>query len=174
MAQWCSGWVFPISQRKIRTAFLAFFWCMGLLSGAILAQYADEIHFSLMRRAAACSVSIVGLVAVLLPFLFTAIAVNLSNCFVIFFLAFLKALLFSYHGCIISVAFGSAGWLVRYLLLFTDACTIPILLWLWIRCMDHQRVGLLRNIFICALASAAVGLIDFCVVSPFLVMLISK
>ena len=174
MAEWFSGSVFSISQRKIRTVFLAFFWCMGLLTGAILAQYSGEIHFSLMRRAAACSVSIVGLFTVLLPFLFTAFAVVLSNCFLFYPIAFLKALTFSYHACVVSAAFGDAGWLVRYLFLFTDACTIPVLLWIWIRGSGNRCIGLLHGTGICVLIACAVGLIDFCIVSPFLAMLISS
>lgn len=173
MADWFSALVFPLSQRKFRTVFLAFCWCMGLLLGAFLAQHAGEVHLSLMRRAVSCPVSIVGLFAVLLPFLFTAFAVVISNCWLYYPIAFFKAFLFSYHACVVSAAFGSAGWLVRYLFLFTDACTIPILLWLWILGTGNHNSGLLRRTVICTLLSVAVGMIDFCFVSPFLAMLIS-
>jgi hypothetical protein len=126
-----------------------------------------------MHKAVNRSVSIVGLFAVLLPFLFTAAAAIISNHWLYHCLALIKAFLFSYHACIVSAAFGSAGWLIRYLLLFTDACTVPVLLWLWMQGTDcHPRLQLRRTL-VCSMISAIVGMIDFCVVSPFLVMLIS-
>lgn len=173
MAEWFLPSIIHTSPRKIRTFYLAFCWILGLFSGAILAQHADEIQFSLMRRAAFCPVSIVGLFAVLLPFLITAFAVCVSNYWLFLPIAFSKAFLFSYNACIVSAAFGNAGWLVRYLLLFTDACTIPILLWLWIRGICGYRSRFVRIVGLCAILSVAVGFIDFCIVSPFLAMLVS-
>jgi hypothetical protein len=145
-----------------------------LFTGSLLARYADVFHFSLMRRAALCPVSIVGLFAVLSPFLLTAFAVFISNWWLVPCLAFCKALLFSYHACIVSTAFSSAGWLIRYLLLFTDACTIPILLWCWMCLSRLPRRKALCQTGLCAAIALTIGMTDICFVSPFLVMLISK
>lgn len=159
--------------RKIRISILAFCWCGGIAAGLLLARYADEFQFSLMRRAAVCPVSIVGLLSVLLPFLFTAFAVFVSNWWLIPCLAFCKGLLFGYHACIVTAAFGSAGWLVRYLLLFTDTWAVLILIWCWMQVCRSVRSRSLSRVGFCMAAALVLGMVDICFVSPFLAMLIS-
>ena len=126
----------------------------------------------MMRRAVSCPVSIVGLVVVLLPFLFSAFAVYLSKTWLFLPFCFLKAFQFAYVAGSVSMAFGSAGWLIRLLLLFSDGCTIPVLLWIWLRWIGRGGRKALQQIAACTILGAMVWAVDYFVVSPFLGMLI--
>jgi hypothetical protein len=147
---------------------LAFCWCAGLLLGCFCARQTSDIHFPLMHRAAESSVSIVGLVAVLLPFLLSAFAVLSSLKWVILPLCFAKAFSFSFTASLISSAFASAGWLLRMMLLFTDSITLPVLLLFWFRSFDDSDFRLSRTVFLCLTFLIFVMGIDYCMVAPFL------
>ncbi len=159
-------------NRKLSTIILAFCWFAGLLTGCFFADHAGNIHVSLMRRAVSSSVTIAGLVVVLLPFLFSALAVCLSKTWLFLPICFLKSFQFAYLGGLVNISFGNAGWLIRLLLLFTDGWVIPVLLWIWFRWIGAGGRQAVRQIAVCAVFCAVVWSIDYFVVSPFLGMLI--
>ena len=159
-------------NRKLRTIILAFCWCAGLLTGCYFANCAGNTHYSMMRRAASCSVSIAGLVVVLLPFLFSAFAVYLSKTWLFLPLSFFKAFRFAYLAGIVSASYGSAGWLIRLLLFFTDGLEIAVLLWIWFRWIGEGTKQAIREITGGAILCVMVWIMDYFVVSPFLGKLI--
>lgn len=158
----------PVLNRYFATIFLAFCWCAGLLGGCILSRQTDQIHFSLMREAVNRSVSIVGLFAVLLPFLISAIAVYFTQVWLIFPVSFLKAFSFAYVAASVTQAFGTCGWLIRLLLLFTDVCTVPILFWCWLRFLNGSLNKRSAEMMLCAAICIAICGFDYFVISPFL------
>lgn len=163
----------PHLSRRMMFLLLAFFWCLGLILGVCSSGMAGEPLLSLMRTAASGRVSIFGLLtAILLPFLLSALAVFLNQFWLFLPIAFGKAFLLSFTGYGVFAAFGSAGWLIRLLLMFSDCCSAPLLLWLWMHCVAGSRKPLF-SVSGPALLALAIGSVDFYVVSPFLAMLIS-
>lgn len=163
----------PCFLRKTTLAILAFFWTLGLMLGILCSGVAGDTLTPLMRTAVSRCVSFSGLLtAVLLPFLLSMLALYLHKPWLFVPIAFLKAFLFSYTGFGVMVAFDSAGWLVRLLLMFSDCCTMPILFWFWAAQINGCRKCLL-SIATPILLAAAIGSFDFYVVSPFLATLIS-
>ena len=161
----------PITNRRICGIFLAIVWVIGLALGAVLSMQAGDRYFLLMRWAADRQVSIVGFLAsAFLPFMLSALAVYISKPILLYGICFADAFLLSLCGCVAMTAFGSAGWLVRLLLQFSDCCMAPILFWFSIRCISGSSFW--KDFSLCAVISALVGSIDYCFVSPFLVMLI--
>ncbi len=157
-------------SRNRTTFALVFFWFAGLLSGCCFAAYSGESFFLLMRTAATVRVSIVGMFAVsFLPFLLSAYAVYCGRPQLMLPLCYCKALMFSWCAFGIQCAFGTAGWLMR-LLQFSDLLTVPVFCWF---CLRHiNRSGTFRRDFItCTALYLLAGSLDYCVVSPFLVML---
>ena len=147
-------------------------WCLGLVLGICYVSQADGSFFVLMRRAAESPVSIVGLLAVLvLPFLITAFAVLISRPQLLILLAFLKAFSFGACACCVDQAFLSAGWLLRIFLMFSDLLSLPVLLWLWLRCISGERRRTVRDLVFSGVLLAAVGTVDYCLVSPALALL---
>lgn len=163
----------PLWWRKGSACFLALSWFLGLLSGAAIFFSAGIAYFSWMRGVLHGSVSIVGLLCVtVLPFLLSAFAVFISEPWLLLPISFGKALLFSFISLCVLESFGSAGWLVRWLLMFSDLLFVPVLYWFWHRHISGEHcfsgsVSLLL-LSLCIL----IGSIDFCYVSPYLANLI--
>ena len=164
----------PEWWRKGASVFLAFFWFFGLVAGVLTALSASDLLSASMRTAVFSRVSILGLAsAVFLPFLFSAFAVYIQCPFLLLPIAFAKAFLFSYLGLGVIEAFGSAGWLIRVLLMFSDIVLLPVLFWFWIRYISGDSRYGSRATAVCISVAALVGSIDYCVISPFMANLIT-
>lgn len=160
--------------RRIYRPLISFFMFLGLLCGIFLAVNSDPFISSMMRTAPFGSVSIVGLFTVLfLPFLLAAFAVFISSTWLLFPLCFVRLLSFAYSAKIAILAFGDAGWLVRWLLMFSSAMLLPLFVWF---CMRHgdgeKRENLWMDFAICAVLILVIGSLDYHIISPFLVGLI--
>ena len=152
---------------------LAFVWFLGLESGRFYAAQSNNTYLLLMRVAAMTRPSIIGLaVSVLLPFLITIGSVYFARPSIIYILAFLWAELFGYSSACLQLMFGSAGWLIRFLLLFTQCFTAPLLCWLMIRYIGGIKHSFLRDSLIAVSIALTIGTIDYFIISPFLTALI--
>ncbi len=148
---------------------LIFVWLAGLLLGT-MAIWLDPFFFSWMRPQLSDRVSIVSsIVAAVFPFLLAALAVHINCKVLLLILAFLKTFSFAFCGFLIFHAYGSAGWLLRFLLMFTDICILPIFCWYCIRSIEKNRV---KDFTVCVFFALAVACFDCFVVSPFLAKLI--
>lgn len=166
-------WQTPSWWCKVSTRLLAFSWCLGMLLGMLAATAASDTLIPMMRRAVYCPVSIPGLLAAtVLPFLFSAYAVSLSEPWLLLIISALKAFSFAFCACGVSLAFGQSGWLVRFLFLFSDCCLIPVLFLYWIRHISGKGNGKRWELPVCIGAALLIGCIDYCFVAPFLVSLL--
>ena len=147
-------------------------WIVGLLLGIF---FAAETGFavSMMRRAASCRVSIVLLfVGGALPFLIAAYAVMIERYFILFSLVLLRCFCFGYCAWTAVLSFGSAGWLVQPMLQFTDSILLAVLCFFSLRWSGGYDRHLKRDLTFCIALTAAVAVIDFSAVSPFLASLL--
>lgn len=149
---------------------LAIFWTLGLVFGYTVAT---KISISLLMRAFTLErVSIVGLIlATILPLIISATAVRLSVPFLILPTAFIKASLFSFCACALTLVYNDAGWLARWLYIFTDSIMVIFLLRLWIRNALLSAKTFQKDLLICLIAASILICIDYFIVSPFSVML---
>lgn len=147
-------------------------WLAGLLIGFIYAKgHCTELYF-LMRIAVAQRVSIVGIVFSLsFPLIISAIAIHLDSPLVLSILAFLKAFCFGCCCCAVVAAFGSSGWFIRWLLLFSDSCIVVVLLWLWLKSFAGDEHTIHADVLISIVIAIIIGCVDYFVVSPFMVSL---
>ena len=161
-----------LSNRPVFMLVLS--WSLGQILAIILASISGDSFFTLMRMAVSTRVSIVGLFAMsYLPFLFSAFAVYICKPKLLYLIVFLKALLFVFCSLSCVAVFPSAAWLVRILLLFSDSLLLPVLCWFSIRHISGY--GNLKNDFsLCTAFFILAASLDYCVVSPFLVMLIDN
>ena len=166
---------FPNWWRKGSTVFLALSFSLGFTFGLFLFLISGDSLFSLMRRTLYGSVSIVSLsLALLLPFLFSAFAVFISKPGMLLLISFCKAFLFSLISLGVLASLGSSGWLIRYLLIFGDIVTLPILYLFWQRHISGERTLCSTEVFSIVSLIFLIGSIDFCIVSPFLTGLINS
>lgn len=163
----------PLWWRKGSTFFLALSWCLGLISGIVLFLFAGTQILPWMRSTAYGAVSIVGLLCVtLLPFLFSAFAVFISEPWLLLPISYGKAVLFSLISLGILQSFGSAGWLVRLLLMFSDSVSVPLLYCFWHRHISGRRKLAFSEAWNAVSLCILIGSIDYCLVSPFLAQMI--
>ena len=158
----------PQPVRKPYYFYLAICWCLGLLCGTILFQRADPSFFSLMRSACVGPVSIVGLLGVsLIPFLLSAFAVFISAHWLLLLICLLKAGCFAAVSLGIMEAFGTAGWLVRILLLFSDSISVILLYIFWLRHLCGRRRFCCLDMLLFFSLSTLLSSVDYCIISPF-------
>ena len=147
-------------------------WLAGLVLGTISAAAAGNQYLLLMRMAPGAHVSIVGLLAtVLLPFLLTAYAVLKNRRWMLYAVCFVKVFAFGFCGYGITAAYGSAGWLIRSLLQFSDIFTVPILCWYSLRNLNGGRLEGKWEFWICVGLDLLICSLDFCYISPFLALI---
>lgn len=168
-----SGLHFPILLRRIYRPLLAFFMFLGLVFGFLCSADSTVFLHSLMRPVVCYRVSIVGFICLLLvPFLLSAYAVFLSSP-LLFPLCFAKFFSFAYSAKMLMLAYGDAGWLARWLLLFSSVLSLPVLIWFCMRHVDgRSRENFWRDLGLCTVLLIGIGSFDYRVISPFLVRLI--
>lgn len=167
--------VMPTNQygfcRKRASWLLAIVWISGLVTGVLVFLQAD-VSFLLMRRFFA-PVSIVSLlIAVLLPVCFSFTAACLRLWFLFFPSCFWKALCFSFSGCCVYAAFDHAGWLISWLILFSDAATLPFLYLFWLACVRRGANTSWITMFFLVSVVIMIGCFNIRFISPILACLI--
>lgn len=156
------------------TYILAASWGVGLLLGIAYGYRGDPSFELLMRTAVSGRMSIVGLTLLLyVPLLLSALAVYLKFPHFLILVCFSKAFLFASCGASLHMTFGSAAWLVRLLLQFSDICALPFFYWFCMRNITGLNERTRPDLLICCIAFAVMGLFDFTVISPFLVKCIN-
>ncbi len=140
---------------------------LGMLLGYWVFRSDSSFYSSLMRTAVLCDVSIVSLLIVcVLPFVLSYFAFGFRKSWTCFFFSFLDSLLFSVSWFSVKTAFGSAGWLVCFLLLFSSGVCfvfLPVFLVHLLKFKNHP--GRLCVCFTCA--ACVVCLVDGLFIAPF-------
>ena len=141
--------------------------------GALFAGTSGDSYFLLMRMAASRPVSIVGsAVSVFIPFLVSVFIITHSKPWLVYLICGVRIFLFSSAASAIGRSFGSAGWLVRLMLQIPDLCLIPVLIWFSAVTLAGNCTK--RVMICCILLAAMIGMLDYCVISPFLADLIDS
>ena len=144
--------------------FLTIAWILGIFIGFYAANGTNHFVIELPQH----SRTLFGLLfVILLPFLFSVLSMRYLTPLLFIPLAFADAFIFAYCSYCIQFSFGNAGWLFRWLLMFSDSCMSVTLLLFWVRNIDqtyHSR----KDLGIFFIISCLIGFIDYFAVSPFL------
>ena len=160
-----------ISRLKHPAVLLFCFGLVSLIAGTLLAVRADSSAFSLMRQAVISPVSIVCHLALqLLPFLIAAYAVSISRSWLLYTVFSCKLFSFAYTGTLVWIAFGSAGWLVRFLILFSDIILVPVFCWFCTKRLMKSDGA--KDLWLCMGLTVITVLMNLFIFSPFLVKII--
>ena len=156
--------------RKYATHILALAWTLGLVFG--FCAIAAGLLSPAFGQAIKLPPSLFSIISVLLlPIVVSLLAVFAGQRWLIYPLAFLKALTFAYVGWSVVITFGSAGWLIRLLFMFSDCACVPLLWWFWNRALKLEFDALLPASLSAGLTVLGIGIVDYGVVAPFLVNL---
>lgn len=155
-----------LDSYSLSTYMLAFFFSAGLICGTYFFFRTDSIVISLMRVIPDGSVSIISLYLILfLPFLVSLVSCILDSVLV-FPICFCRAFLFSYIHSGFVLCFPSTGWLMRWLVLFSDGMGLAVLYLFWQRQLRNRKDGIS---LLCLTASVLllIGLFDFYIILPY-------
>lgn len=154
------------SLRRNKALVLAFFWLSGILSGLRFAFTVEELPVLIYTVTRQQQTLWTAIWSSCYPVLLTAFAARYSKACglgVSFFYAFRFA--FSAVGMLLT--FGPCGWLIQFLYLWPDYLLIPWLYILWLRILSNQG-NQNRYFAICFFLAIIVGMLQFCIISPFL------
>lgn len=159
-------------QCIFRTSLLALCWVSSILLGialsVVLADYAIVLIQSLVLK----RVSIIGLLLVLfLPISMRLIAKPLSAHWIIYVATALRGISFGFCLFLLLISYSDSAWLLVFFLMFSGiGIQIPVFL-ISIRCLCGSFTYWRRNAFFCLSFAILLGVIDYCVISPFLITL---
>lgn len=160
-------------QRKVCRFLLAFSWIAGLICGIGLCHAAGPSFVSWMRGVWECPVSIGRLTAfTILPFLLSALAVFASCPGLIHGLAFVRSVSLSFVCAAVSLSWGSAGWLARWLLCFSGLLSAPLLYGYWLRHIGGHRPFSFGETELLFSAAGVLGSFDYFVIASLLARVI--
>lgn len=159
---------FISKNRKLPYVLLV--WIAGLIIGCCIFYACNQDFLSLMGSAVYQPVSIVGILAsMFFPFFFVYLSIIANNSVYALIVVFLKAVAFAFTGAMIADRYLSAGWLLRFLFLFSDYCFLPVLIWFWLRQPDAKGILRIRiRLLVIVLLAIVVALINFLFISPLL------
>lgn len=162
---------FPFRRGRF---FLGLSFLAGMLLGIVPFFCSAAFSFPWMRGCLTGAVSIVGVTLLnYLPFLLSAYAVSLSRPGLLAGVALARGWLFSFTCLRISLGFGTAGWIVRLLLLFSDLICLPLLYFFWLRLLSGgERPDAWELLFYFSVVLLT-GSVDICLISPILASIIS-
>lgn len=151
---------------------IAIAWIAGLFAGCFLLTQTP--FASLMCSVLFLRISIFGLfISLAFPLLLSYILLRFFRFSCILPFAFVKAFSFicSFGG--IMIAFGNAGWLVSWMILFSDFFLVVILLFQWFSAATGKRYKTYLCIVVYCLIPILIGCFDYFVVSPYAAMLLN-
>lgn len=160
----------PLHNRVL----IILFWCLGLITGYFFGMQTPVQILSLMRTSLSERVSIVcRMISLFLPFFFFFVILRFLTPVLFIPLAFLKAYSFAFCYCCISIAFGYAGWLMRIFYLFSDSCSLVLLIWFLLSHFTWEREKNIRELAVCFAVIGLLSCFDYFIASPFSAMLMN-
>ena len=168
---------YPVSfaavRRRTCMALFAFSACFGLATGVRSASLMGLSSLAMLASSASAVASPMGLASgALLPFLLSAWAswIGLEGLTVL--VCLMKAFAFGLLGGGLGLVFGSAAWLVRLLLLFSDWICFPLLCWFCLRRLTGRHRELWTDLAVCGTLAPLVVFLEVSVIAPFLASLL--
>lgn len=155
--------------QERRQIYCVFVLCtlFGAGFGVYFAATANHSYILLMRMAVSRPVSIVGsFAAVFVPYFASFLVVSNSKPWLVYFFCAMRIFFFTSASWAVASAFGSSGWLIRNMLLFPDIFLLPMLIWFSVSRLSRNKSR--RCCVLCLAYTALIGIINYCVVSPFL------
>ena len=158
-----------LTIRKADHILLAFSWLLGLGAGGLVFRDTGDSIASLMRLAAVSQMSIVGLFFnILLPFLLSAFAVYIGLPKLLLIVCFGKAFTYAFVACGIFACYDGSGWLIRWLLLFSDSCSLVLLYGYAMRHISGAGRFSLSSFLVLMVGIGLLTGVDYTMISPFL------
>lgn len=160
------------NRNILHTIFILICWCSSLFLGMYLALQVKVYNLLMMRTFLESRMSIVSLACVvILPLLISMIAFRLDRFTLLLTVVCIKACAFGFSCSVVYAFFGDAGWLVRWLLIFTDSILVISQLYYWLRNALTPSRSVYQGVPAYLLLSALLISLEHCFISPLVVSL---
>ena len=157
---------------SIQKIIFTFSWIIGLFLGYRIALCILPETKLFICRIIETNTNIVGFLLVhLITLLLSAYLFYRNIPALVLPIIFLKAILYSFMLSAISLTFGDIGWLLSRLYVFSDSCTVVVLLFFWIKCINCNINIIKRHTALSITAVCFICYFDYACLSPFLVTL---
>ena len=164
----CRGGSFSLCKKMFLPC-----WMAGLFLGTTTAYASARFLDSMLHSAISNQPSLSTLIgSAVLPFLLSTVVFFLSEPWLLLPICLMKAFGFGFCAFSVLLAFGSAGWLVRFLFLFTDVFVVPVFLFY---CLYQLRRGTFFNFRVTSAFAAVASMVaaaDYYLIAPYLVSVI--
>jgi hypothetical protein len=160
-------------QKKRNFFLISATWLAGIICGCFLAAFTGSTYRSMLESASLHPVTLTGLFAgIVFPTVLIILAANVRLYWLLYLTVLCKVTFVIACSLGLQGVYGSAGWLVRLFVQFSDILTLPVFCWLSLR---STKKAISKAV--CATVAAwyfLVFLADYCVISPFFAGLIVK
>lgn len=146
-------------------AVIALVWLSGLLFGAYILCKTDYI--TLIDSLVFSRISIVGLcLSLIIPLLLSYILIRHQRLYFIFPVVFFKAITFFCCYGSLWIIYQNAGWLICWMVMFSDFFLVILLLFLWYRAATGKKHSYSFNILVYIVIPFTIVCIDYFYISP--------
>ena len=154
-------------KSSLYVLLISVYWCLGLIIGAFVVSQITLNTFSLMRSCFYGRSSIVVHLLILnIPLFLSVITVASAKPLLMVPVLFIKAFLLSVCWFVFYSAYGNAGWLTPFTVLFPDIITSIVLIFFIFRNIPHRKASFLTDFLINLVIVIIIGFIDHAVISP--------
>ena len=147
---------------------LVYIWLLGLLLGSGLSFLCRDYLISILPKIFPYFLSVpLKSWLTLLPFFLSVAAAYFSRPICLFYLCGIKAIWFAACCFLLCLCYGRSGWLARWLFLFFDVCSLPLLFFYWLRLLKNFREWTIYEHLILLLPLVALISIDYRIMTPY-------
>lgn len=162
------------SQKRNYVSLVIFslLFCCSLLVGAGAADISTALLVPILADMLIQPASVAGLCfSLLIPLVLSAIVLAFHKPAFLFLIIAFRAFCFGYCSEAVFLYCCDAGWLIRFLFLFSSIFSLVPFLWLCLRNIGSVKRNWKREFYICCIAAVLFGSFDYFFVSPFLASL---
>ena len=156
--------------RKYAVFILAYSWIIGLLLGITVAKNVT-ISFPALTAASQNHSFTSALIVIVFPYIVSVLLMYMGLAQFIPAVAFLKSFNFAYVSWILMRDFGSASWLIQFLMMFSDCVSLPLLWWLWCRSLKSGHTSPISSSVPIVTAVIIIAILEHRFISPILSLL---
>ena len=151
-----------LSQIRLSNLFFLSAWFFGSLTSLYIISFVPDSTLFLFRSILHNRTTLFGLILVqMLPLLMSCFTFWLRKPEFAYPVIFFKAFSFSYCLFGIFLLYDTAGWMMRWVILFSASCSILPLIWFWYRNFPRRGVSFNKDVCICTFIVILFCLVDY-------------
>lgn len=156
-----------LSQVRLSNLFFLSAWLLGTFAGLYIVLSVPDHALVLFLSVLHSRATLLGLILVqTLPLTISCCAFWLKKAIFVYLVIFFKAFSFTYCVFGVFLFYNTAGWMMRWVTLFSASSSILPLIWFWYRNFPKRGVSFNKDMCICIFFVILSCLADYYVMLP--------